>query len=104
MENQKRRLFNAPEGTKVVPKILIMVRYYWGSADTIENAWKRVNQESGVSVARMKRESHVIYSCFDYINENDDELTVTSYINEMGAICYHRDYPPTVIHQYKKKE
>lgn len=97
--------FNAPEGAQVKPVILVMIQYYWGRGETIAEAWQKVSDVSGRTVASLKRETHLIYSAFDYIVDGDDdhEMTVKTYINDMGSTCYHRDYPPTVIVEFKAK-
>lgn len=94
--------FNAPDGAEVKPVILVMVQYYWGRGETIAEAWKKVSEVSGRTVAKLKRDSHLIYSAFDYITD-DEETTVKTYINDMGSTCYHRDYPPTIIVEHKAK-
>ena len=38
--------FNAPEGVKIKPMVLVMINHYWGKAKTIEAAWKNVQIKS----------------------------------------------------------
>lgn len=94
--------FNAPTGAKVEPVILVMIQYYWARGETIAEAWKKLGEISGRTVASLKRETHLIYSAFDYITD-DEETTVKSYINDMGSTCYHKDYPPSIIVEHKAK-
>lgn len=101
MEKQtKRNKFNAPEGVTIVPGILIMAEHFWGRGSTIDDAWKSLQKEKGGTVARLKKQAHLIYSVLHYKSENKDD-SVFTYINELGNICYHRDYPPHLIHTKK---
>ena len=98
----RRKRYNAPAGAQVIPVILILINHYWGKGATIEEAWTNVRKEAGGTVAKLKREPHIIYSGFDYVTV-DKETTVKMYVDGMGAPCYHRDYPPTIIHKHKTK-
>jgi hypothetical protein len=71
-------------------KVLIMVPHYWGKAGTIREAWQQVKLESGANLRDLKRGPWVIYA----ITDTD---TVKARVDEMGLLCYHEDYPPTVI-------
>jgi len=94
--NNERNLFNAPDGVKIIPGVLIQVNHYWGRGATIGEAWLKVKEQCGSTVARLKKDRYIVYAIFNY-KTDDDETTVFTYINEMGNICYHRDYPPHLI-------
>ena len=97
------RNYNAPENVSALPKILIMTAGYWGKGDTITEAWDNVKRETGKTLPALKKAAHLIYSCFDYVvdegKETEEFQTVKARINSHGAICYHCDYPPRIIHQ-----
>lgn len=97
----ERNLFNAPEGVKIIPGVLIMVQHYWGRGKTIEAAWRSVQKEKGGTLASLKKETHLVYAVLHYIVEGDEEKTVRTYVNEMGGVCYHRDYPAHLISEKK---
>ena len=94
-------LFNAPEGVKIIPGIIVQVNHYWGRGLTIGAAWKNVVKEAGRTVAYHKKNGYLIYSVMHYVIEGNEEMTVRNYINDMGQICYHKDYPPHLIDQKK---
>ena len=107
MNTQTERLYNAPNETTVTMKVLIMIKYYWASGETIAAAWKSLQGFSGLTVREMKRDKHLIYAAFNVKandESNDDDLTVNTYVSEMGSICYHKDYPPFLIHEHKIKK
>jgi len=96
-----RNLFNAPDGVTIKVVIIIMVQHYWGRGESITEAWENVKKESGQTLRDLKRGSHLIYSAFDYITD-DEKTTIKSYVDGFGSVNYHRDYPATIIHQQKR--
>jgi len=99
MENE-RNLFNAPEGVTIIPGVLIMINHYWARGATIGEAWINVRKESCKTVAQMKKGQYLVHAIFNY-KTDDDETTVFTYVNNMGSLCYHKDYPPHLIDQKK---
>ncbi len=99
MDNE-RVLFNAPEGVKILPGILIQINHYWGRGKTIGAAWKSVQKEVGGTIASIKKKPYLVYSVFHYIAP-DEKDTVRTYVNEMGGLTYHMNYPPHLIDKKK---
>lgn len=106
MNDKANRNYNSPEGITIVPQVLIMIAHYWAKGKTIAEAWKNLQGYSGLTLRQMKRDSHIIYTVFDYTADDEsekEEKEVCTYINEMGSICYHQDYPPITIVEHKRK-
>lgn len=87
-----------PKVTGVAPKILIMRQHYWGKAETIPEAWKQLSKVSGYTQRQLKKDPWVMY-------HGTDTDQIPFYVNEMGSVCHHADYPIHEIdnHLPKKK-
>jgi len=78
---------NAPDGT---PKILIMRQHYYGKGKTVTEAWQSLKDVSGYTLRQLKKEPWVMYF-------GHDTEEVPFWVNNMGSICHHVDYPFTEI-------
>lgn len=84
------------ERTPPMPKLIVIVPHSWGKGDSLTEAWKNVAKHAGTTVAKAKRGQHLVYF-------GHDTESVPIYVNEMGALCHHADYPATLIDQKEGK-
>lgn len=84
----------APDGLK--PKVIVIVPNAWGKGDTLADAWSRAASHAGKTIAGAKRGEYLVYF-------GHDTEEVPLYLNEMGALCHHQDYPATLIDSKEKK-
>lgn len=75
---------------EATPKILIMRQHYYGKGATVTEAWKSLRSVSGYTLRQLKKEPWVMYF-------GHDTKEVPFWINGMGSICHHVNFPCTEI-------
>lgn len=102
MNTETNESYNAPEGTEIVTGVLILIANYWAKGATINEAWKALTEFSGRGKREIQRGEHIIYTYFDIVAKEpakDKELTVRTYVNDMGGVTYPSAYPAIEIHR-----